>query len=37
VTSHEFCASGQAKAQRAKGFERIDVTFDERDSKDAQA
>ena len=26
-----------AKAQRAKGFERIDVTFDERDSKDAQA
>ena len=25
----------QAKAQRAKGFERIDVTFDERDSKDA--
>ena len=29
--------AGQAKAQRAKGFERIDVTFDERDSKDAQA
>jgi membrane protein len=29
--------AGQAEAQRAKGFERIDVTFDERDSKDAQA
>jgi membrane protein len=28
--------AGQAKAQRAKGFERIDVTFDERDSKDAK-
>ena len=29
--------AGQAKAQRAKGFERIDVTFDERDTKDTQA
>jgi membrane protein len=29
--------AGQAKAQRAKGFERIDVTFDERDAKDTQA
>jgi len=29
--------AGQAEAQRAKGFERIDVNFDERDSKDAQA
>ena len=29
--------TGQAKAQRAKGFERIDVTFDERDTKDTQA
>jgi membrane protein len=26
---------GQAKAQRAKGFERIDVTFDEEKSKDS--
>ncbi|MGZ5364030.1 MAG: YihY/virulence factor BrkB family protein [Mycobacterium sp.] len=25
---------GQAKAQRAKGFQRIDVTFDNRESKD---
>ena len=25
---------GQAKAQRAKGFQRIDVTFDDRESKD---
>src|SRR6185312_10452743 len=29
--------TGQAKAQRAKGFERVDVTFDERDAKDTQA
>jgi membrane protein len=27
---------GQAKAQRAKGFQRIDVTFDDHQSKDAQ-
>jgi membrane protein len=26
---------GQAKAQRAKGFQRIDVTFDDRESKDS--
>ena len=26
---------GQAKAQRAKGFERIDVTFDDRESRDS--
>jgi inner membrane protein YhjD len=26
---------GQAKAQRAKGFERIDVTFDDREPKDS--
>ena len=29
--------AGQAKAQRAKGFERIDVTFDEVKRNDAQA
>jgi inner membrane protein YhjD len=28
---------GQAKAQRAKGFERIDVTFDDQESTDTQA
>lgn len=28
---------GQAKAQRAKGFERIDVSFDDPEAKDAQA
>jgi membrane protein len=27
--------TGQAKAQRAKGFERIDVTFDDREPKDS--
>ena len=27
--------TGQAKAQRAKGFQRIDVTFDDREWKDA--
>jgi len=27
--------AGQAKAQRAKGFERIDVTFDDREPKDS--
>ena len=27
--------TGQAKAQRAKGFQRIDVTFDDRESKDS--
>ena len=26
--------TGQAKAQRAKGFQRIDVTFDDRDAKE---
>ena len=26
---------GQAKAQRAKGFERIDVTFDDREARDS--
>jgi hypothetical protein len=29
--------TGQAKAQRAKGFERIDVTFEDRESKDTQS
>jgi membrane protein len=29
--------SGQAKAQRAKGFQRIDVTFDDRESTDTQS
>jgi hypothetical protein len=29
--------AGQAKAQRTKGFERIDVTFDEVKRNDAQA
>jgi len=29
--------TGQAKAQRAKGFQRIDVTFDDRQSKDTQS
>ena len=29
--------TGQAKAQRAKGFQRIDVTFDDDGSKDDQA
>ena len=29
--------TGQAKAQRAKGFERIDVTFDDRQSKETQS
>jgi membrane protein len=28
---------GQAKAQRAKGFQRIDVTFDDRESRDTQS
>ena len=28
--------TGQAKAQRAKGFQRIDVTFDDHQSKDTQ-
>jgi len=28
---------GQAKAQRAKGFQRIDVTFDDGESKDSRA
>jgi len=29
--------TGQAKAQRDKGFERVDVTFDDHESKDTRA
>ena len=29
--------TGQAKAQRAKGFQRIDVTFDDHESKETRS